>query len=177
MEQHLSIHFIDTAKAGEIQSKIIELSGRFRGVRDIARLDSILENIINDDYYPTFESKLINLVFQINTSHCFNKGNKRISIALGSLFLLENGREQLFERFILEMEEIKVAVAAKAIDISLLSKIIWSILHEESHSEGLKIDIQKALAQMPVEEGQAKGITLYQKLALTFKTTTKLLTK
>ena len=61
------------------------------GVLDAGRLESVLQHIQNDVYYPTFEEKLTHLVFSANQFHCFQDGNKRISISLGAQFLLLNG--------------------------------------------------------------------------------------
>ena len=45
---------------------IIDESGGSHGVNDIGLLDSVLEHIQNDLYYPEFEIKLTHLVYSVN---------------------------------------------------------------------------------------------------------------
>ncbi len=61
------------------------------GIRDQGQLASVLENIQNDDWYPTFIDKLTHLFFSANKFHCFEDGNKRIAISLCAQMLLLNG--------------------------------------------------------------------------------------
>jgi death-on-curing protein len=124
---------------------ILTVSGGKSGVIDLGWLDSILNHIRNDEYYPTFEEKVTHLVFAVNKGHCFNDGNKRTSIALGAFLLEVNGLDFLVSRFIIEMENIAVAVADNLIDKSLLQEIISSLIYEEEYSEGLKLKIIMAL--------------------------------
>ncbi|MCH7524690.1 MAG: type II toxin-antitoxin system death-on-curing family toxin [Bacteroidetes bacterium] len=79
---------------------IINESGGSEGVNNIGLLDSILEHIQNDLYYPEFEVKLTHLVFSVNKNHAFSDGNKRSSIALGAYFLEINGLEYCIDKFI-----------------------------------------------------------------------------
>ena len=99
--------FIDIVHAERTHDKIIALSGGAVGVIDLGRLDSVLEHIQNDEYYPTFEEKLTHLIYAVNMGHCFNDGNKRTSIALGALFLEINGLDVITSKFIIEMENCK----------------------------------------------------------------------
>lgn len=46
------------------------------GILDTGKLESVLQHIQNDDYYPTFEEKLNHLVFSANKFHCFEDGKK-----------------------------------------------------------------------------------------------------
>ena len=113
---------------------------------NIGYLYSALELIQNDDYYPTFEDKLIHLVWSINRNHAFSDGNKRLSITLGVLFLLLNGYLYCIERFLREMENISYHLAAGRIDKDLLSDIIHSFLENESDfSEELKLKLLIAI--------------------------------
>lgn len=100
-----------------------------------------MTHIQNDDYYPDFIDKLTQLVFAVNKGHCFNDGNKRTSISLGAFFLEVNGLDILVSKFIIEMENIAVAVADNLIDKALLAEIIGSILNEEEYNEELKLRI------------------------------------
>lgn len=106
---------------------------------------SPIHHIQNDEYYPTFEDKLTHLVFSFNKNHGFNDGNKRTSIAVGLFFLIINGLDVFANKFVIEMENIAVAVAQNIIDSELLYEIIYSIINEEDYSENLKIKIYNAL--------------------------------
>ena len=86
-----SINYISMDSAQEIHRLTITHSGG--GVYeslDLGRLDSVLCNIQNDDYYPTFVDKLTHLFFCTCQFHCFADGNKRLAIALSAQFLIIN---------------------------------------------------------------------------------------
>ncbi|MBX2913787.1 MAG: type II toxin-antitoxin system death-on-curing family toxin [Cyclobacteriaceae bacterium] len=147
----------------KIHDKIIEISGGISGVKDFGNIDSPINHIQNDDYYPSFEEKLIHLVYTFNKNHAFNDGNKRTSIAIGAFFLDVNGLEALVNKFIIEMENIAVLVADNIVDKALLSEIIFSIVNEEDYSEELKLKIIQALSK--IKEGATPinlGIEFYK---------------
>ncbi len=105
-----------------------------------------MELIQNDDYYPTFEEKLIHLVWSINRNHAFSDGNKRLSITLGVQFLSLNGYLYCIERFLREMENISYHLAAGRIDKELLAEIIHSFLeNDEDFCEELKLKLLLAI--------------------------------
>ncbi len=54
----LQILYFDTKHAIEVHDWIIEKTGGLHGKREIHLLDSALEHIQNDLYYPTFNEKL-----------------------------------------------------------------------------------------------------------------------
>jgi len=116
------------------------------GILDLGKLESVLQHIQNDDYYPSFEEKLNHLVFSANKFHCFEDGNKRISIAVGALFLTLNGYVFASKKFIQEMENISYHLAAGVIDKHFLLEIIQSIIYEEDYSEELKLRIANAIS-------------------------------
>ena len=120
---------------------IIENTGGMVGIKDKGQLESPLEHIQNDLYYPEIEDKLTHLVFSINKNHAFNDGNKRSSLALGAYFLELNGFDYVVKRFVYEMENIAVWVADNIISKDLLHKIITSLLYEDDYSEELKLEI------------------------------------
>lgn len=125
---------------------IIDKSGGSKGIIEIGKIDSVLEHIQNDLYYPEFEDKLTHLVFSVNKLHAFKDGNKRTSIALGAYFLEINGVEYCINKFIIEMENIAVYVADNKISKELLHEIICSILTENDYSEELKLKIIDTLS-------------------------------
>jgi death on curing protein len=126
--------------------KIIEISGGLAGINNIGNIQSPLEHIQNDDYYPEIEDKITHLVFSINKNHAFVDGNKRSSIALGAFFLELNGFDSLVSTFIRRMENITVDIADNRIDKELLHKIVTSIIYEDDYSEELKLEIINALS-------------------------------
>ncbi|MGY4386434.1 death-on-curing protein [Pedobacter sp. UYP24] len=161
----MALNYFKTAYAIQIHDKIIEISGGIEGVKVYGNLDSPLEHIQNDDYYPSFEEKLSHLVFSFNKFHAFNDGNKRTSIAMGAFFLSINGLDVFVDKFIIEMENIAVTVADNIIDKDLLLEIIISIVNEEDYSEALKLKIIHALSQVSSESENINiGVEFYKDL-------------
>lgn len=125
----------------EVHDNIIRESGGLMGIRDRGLIDSTLDHVQNDFYYPELEDKITHLIYSFNKNHCFNDGNKRSSVALSAYFLTINDLEALVPKFIVEMENIVVDVANNIIDRYLLQEIVVSILYEEDYSEELKLKI------------------------------------
>jgi len=138
--------YFDLKYAEKIHDKIIEISGGRKGNHDIGLIDSVLDFIQSDMYYPKFEDKLTHLVYSVNKNHAFSDGNKRTSIALGAAFLELNGLNYLSRTFIEEMENIAVYVADNKISKELLHKIITSLIYELEYSESLKLEIYMAIS-------------------------------
>lgn len=141
----ISFFYFDVTHAINVHDWIIENSGGLAGTKDIGQLESPLQHIKNDWYYPEIEDKLTHLVFSINKNHAFNDGNKRSSLALGAYFLELNGFDYVVQRFVKEMENIAVWVADNVIDKALLHQIISSVLYEEDYSESVKLAIVEAV--------------------------------
>jgi death-on-curing protein len=150
MPEELELFYFDVGHAIEIHDWIIENSGGLPGIREIGNLESVLEHIQNDLYYPTFEEKLTHLVFAVNKFHAFNDGNKRSSIALGAYFLELNGFDFCVKQFVIEMENIAVWLAESKIGKELLGEIVLSLIENDEHPEELKLKIYGAVA---AEEG------------------------
>lgn len=140
------ILYFDIDHAIRTHDFIIEQSGGNSGIIEIGRIESVLEHIQNDLYYPEFEEKLTHLVFTVNKFHAFSDGNKRTSVALGAYFLEVNGIEYCVDKFMIEMENISVYVADNKIDKDLLQEIITSIIEEEEYNEELKLKLIDALS-------------------------------
>lgn len=134
--------YISKEQAIETHRKTIEYSGGGSyEVLNIGYLYSVLEHIQNDDYYPTFEDKLVHLIWSINRNHSFSDGNKRLSITLGAQFLLLNGYMFCVKRFMEEMENISYHLAAGRIEKELLHKLIHSFLEgEDDFDEEVKLE-------------------------------------
>ena len=113
---------------------------------NLGYLESALEMIQNDDYYPTFQDKLVHLIWSINRNHAFSDGNKRLSITLGVQFLSLNGYLFCIKRFLAEMENISYHLAAGRIEKELLDSLIQSILDgEDDFEESLKMEYLLAI--------------------------------
>jgi death-on-curing protein len=140
--------YISLDQAIEIHRKTVDISGGgSNGHLEIAKLDSVLQHIQNDDYYPTFDSKLAHLFFCSCKFHCFEDGNKRIAIALCAQMLLLNGYLRSIHGFILESENISYHVAAGKISKELLHEWITALLQgTEEEDEALKLKILKAIS-------------------------------
>lgn len=102
---------LDQAKI--IHNKTIQYSGggTYEAL-DVGKLDSVLQHIQNDDYYPSFVDKLTHLFFCTCQFHCFADGNKRLAITLSVQFLLLNGYMGIAKNFMVITENISYHVAA-----------------------------------------------------------------
>ena len=140
------IIYITIEQAIETHRQTIENSGGgLTTVINRGQLESVLNHIQNDDYYPAFEDKLTHLIYGTCKMHCFSDGNKRIAISLGLLFLILNGYSLLTGKFFRYMENISYHVAAGRIDKDLLHKIICAILDGNEEDESLKLEIYNAI--------------------------------
>ena len=118
---------------------------------DFGKLESVLYNIQNDDWYPTFVDKLTHLFFCTCQFHSFADGNKRLAITLSTLFLLLNGYLSIAETFLAKTENISLNVAASKIDKELLHKIMEAIMNGSyDEDEALKLEIYNAINRLPV---------------------------
>jgi death-on-curing protein len=159
----MKLIYFTSEYAIKIHDKIIEISGGINGVKEFGNIDSPLSHIQNDDYYPTFEDKLNHLMFSFNKSHAFNDGNKRTSIAMGAFFLEVNGLKVYVDKFIIEMENISVAVADNIVDKELLFEIIYSLINEEDYNEVLKLKIVNVLENVSQKESPfSLGVDFYR---------------
>ncbi len=137
--------YFDIHYAIERHDWIIENSGGFPGANKLSLLESALEHIQNDLYYPDIHHKLTHLAFAVNKFHAFNDGNKRSSIVLGAYFLELNGYGFLVAKFVLEMENIAVWLAEGKISKELLGELIESLIFEADFSEELKLKLALAV--------------------------------
>lgn len=143
----MPIIYLTLEQAIEVHRKTVEVSGGGAlGHLELGKLESVLEHIQNDDYYPTFEDKLTHLFFCACKFHCFQDGNKRIAITLCAQMLLLNGYLYCSSQFIREMENISYHVAAGNISKELLGEIITAVINEEIDSEPLKLKILDAIS-------------------------------
>ncbi len=126
------MNYLDLNTLIKIHDDVIDDSGGLQGARDLGVLESVLQHIQNDIYYPTFEDKLAHLVYSINKSHAFNDGNKRASISAGVYFLLINDWEyEIVRHFMISMEHIAVDIAANHINKETLTMLMMFMLNEK----------------------------------------------
>jgi len=142
-------YYINIDDAISIHEKTVQVSGGGSlGTINTGSLESVLEHIQNNDYYPTFEEKLTHLVYAVNRNHSFSDGNKRLSISLGIQFLNLNGYLYCLGRFIHEMENISYHLAAGLIEKDLLQRILHSMIeNERDFDEELKLEILMIISQ------------------------------
>ena len=142
----LTLYF-DAQHAVDVHDWIIENSGGLPGLKDLGQLESVLQHIQNDDYYPTFDAKLTHLIFGINKFHAFNDGNKRSSLTLGAYFLTLNGYDYCVPQYVIQMENIVVAVAEGVVNKDLLQRVVVSLIEDDEFPDDLKLDLVEAMAQ------------------------------
>ncbi len=140
----LTLYF-DARHAVDVHDWIIEHSGGLPGLKDLGQLESVLQHIQNDDYYPTFYAKLTHLIFGINKFHAFSDGNKRSSLTLGAYFLSLNGYDYCVPQFVFQMENIVVAVAEGKINKELLQRLVISLIQDDDFPEDLKLELLESL--------------------------------
>jgi death-on-curing protein len=140
--------YMTLEQAIEVHAKTIEASGGgTHGQLDVGKLESVLEHIQNDDYYPTFDKKLTHLFFCACKFHCFEDGNKRIAITLCAQMLLLNGYMRSVTAFMIESENISYHVAAGRISKELLSDWMLAVLTGQVDDESLKLRILNAISE------------------------------
>ena len=110
-------------------------------------LESIINFIESDLYYPTLEEKITQLFFSINKNHIFADWNKRSSIYFSAYFLSLNIFDNsLITKYIRELEDITVQVADNKISKDLLLKIISSIInYNDEYNEEIKLEIYNSI--------------------------------
>ncbi|MCB1959526.1 MAG: type II toxin-antitoxin system death-on-curing family toxin [Rhodocyclaceae bacterium] len=152
----LTLYF-DAQHAVDVHDWIIEYSGGLPGLKDLGQLESVLQHIQNDDYYPTFDAKLTHLIFGINKFHAFNDGNKRSSLTLGAYFLTLNGYDYCVPQFVLQMENIVVEIAKGTIGRELLQRMVVSLIEDDDFPEELKLDLLDAMTHGHITDDLNEG--------------------
>ncbi len=143
----MTFEYFDSDHAIKVHDEIINKSGGLLGVINLNLLESSLEHIKNDLYYPYLEDKITHLFYSVNKNHCFNDGNKRAAIALTAYFLEINGLDHKIDIFIKRMENITVYVAENRVSKELLYELIKSTIYEYEYDEILKLKLYQALSK------------------------------
>lgn len=142
----MTYRYLSIQNAIDTHELTVEKSGGGTlGVLEIDKLESVLDHIQNDGYYPTFEDKLTHLFHSACKFHCFQDGNKRIAINLCAQMLLINGYLRI-GYFIHQAENISYHVAAGNISKDLLGRWIVAVLNEDQDDESLKLEIYHAIS-------------------------------
>lgn len=122
------INYLTFEDVMQIHDKIIEKYWWLPHVKNKGQINSILEHIQNDEYYPTIIDKVVHLFYSLVNFHCFNDWNKRTSLAVLVIFLLANNIN--ITDIIIEFEDVVVDVASWKIKKEELKKklnsIFWS---------------------------------------------------
>jgi len=143
----VALIYLTIEQAREIHRTTVQISGGgAMDSLDIDKLDSVLQHIQNDEYYPHFVDKLTHLFFCTCQFHCFEDGNKRLAISLSAQFLLLNGYLAVMQRFFSEMENISYHVAAGRIDKDFLREIVCAVIDDAMDSEELKLKIYNTIS-------------------------------
>jgi death-on-curing protein len=139
--------YLSLEQAIVIHGKTVMVSGGgSTGQLEIEKLDGVLNHIQNDDYYPSFDTKLTHLFFCACKFHCYEDGNKRIAITLCAQMLLLNGYLRSVNAFIRDSENISYHVAAGTISKELLGEWMRAILNGQDDDESLKLKIYQAIS-------------------------------
>lgn len=151
----LKVFYFDLDHAIKLHEFIVEVSGGSSGYypERIGAVESVLDHIQNDDYYPSFLDKITHLFYGVNKAHAFIDGNKRMAIALATYFLEINGYDYCIKDFIYRMENIVIWVADNTVDKELLKMIIDDVIMM-SNSEKVKLALIDALAKNRGNYGQ-----------------------
>lgn len=108
---------------------MLEITGGLAGYNEtqIAYLDSALEQIQNDDYYPNFIDKITHIIFSCVKFHPFLDGNKRSALYLGYHFANINAVVCNRDYFT-TMEEIVVKIAENSVLKDELKEILIKLM-------------------------------------------------
>lgn len=103
-----------------IHSRLIDQTGGSGGVRDKARIESVIEApkqaVFGTEQYKGTFSKAAVYIHNIIHDHPFIDGNKRVAMLAGLTFLEQNGYIVSFEKGSIEEKAVEVATQKLAID-------------------------------------------------------------
>lgn len=150
----MKIIYPDIEKLIEFHKQLIQIwldtwewwSFWFLWWKDKTDLQSIIDFIKNDDYYPHLIDKITHLMYSVNKNHIFADWNKRSSIYFSAYFLSLNIFDNtLVEKYIRELEDIAVLVADNKISKDVLFEIISCLVNYEDYNEDLKLQIYNSI--------------------------------
>lgn len=123
--------YFNLATATELHNIMIAKIGGSSGHNDtkVGYLDSALQNIQDDMYYPKGYDKVAHLMFSCVKFHPFSDDNKRTSILLASAFLAKNDIKIDDEKFFITMEDIVVKIATNEVSKDELKNIFKAFIY------------------------------------------------
>lgn len=133
--------YFEKEHALKIVANMLEKTGDKLNIIKPGNIESPLEFIKGDFYYPTIEEKVTHLFYSFNKNHYFLDGNKRASVVLESFLLEINGYDFVVTNFMRRIENFSIYVAEDKVDKGFILEIITSLLNEDDFSEELKIRI------------------------------------
>ncbi len=119
------MHYINIDDLIQIHDSILEEFWWLKWIKDKQQLESILQHIKNNEYYPNVIEKTTHLFFWIIKFHCFNDWNKRTAIWVLTVFLELNW--YIIPDIFVKFEDIAIWVAKWEIDKKTLTIIIKTI--------------------------------------------------
>lgn len=124
------MRFLSLQEVLELHDRMIQAMGGLKGAnpKQIGLLDSALQQIQNDDYYPSFIDKLTHLMFACVKFHPFLDGNKRTALLIVRTFIKINKPEILPTNFYQQLEDIIVRVADDSVSKDELKEILKHLL-------------------------------------------------
>lgn len=144
----MTVEYLTLEQAIALHARTVAVSGGGSlGHLDTGKLQSVLEHIQNDEYYPEFADKLTHLLFATCKFHCFVDGNKRIAIVLCLQMLLNNGYLLCASSFLRDTENISYHVAAGRIDKAFLREYIGALIEGNADDEDLKLRLLHAISE------------------------------
>ncbi|WP_026943596.1 type II toxin-antitoxin system death-on-curing family toxin [Helicobacter rodentium] len=116
-----------------LHQQMIEAMQGLKGVnpQQIGLLESALQQIQNNDYYPNFIDKLTHIVFACVKFHPFLDGNKRTTLLVARTFIVMNYPKILLENFYQNLEDVVVAVAEGKTTKEELREILQNLLRTQ----------------------------------------------
>lgn len=94
-------------------------------IKDFQQLESVLQHIQNDDYYPNILDKSVHLFHSLIKFHIFNDWNKRTAIYVLMNFWIDNWLE--VPNFLSKFEDVAVWTAKGILEKEDLKKLFMSI--------------------------------------------------
>ena len=122
--------YLSLDEAIALHDDIMDTMGGLNGFDKsrVAYLESALEHIQNDDFYPSFLDKLTHLIFCCVKFHPFLDGNKRSAIYLAKAFIKLNAPQNLPSDFYAKLEDVVVNVASDEMSKEALRDFLAKLL-------------------------------------------------
>lgn len=122
--------YLSIDEAIALHDDIMEEMGGLKGFDKsrVSYLESALEHIQNDDFYPHFLDKLTHLIFCCVKFHPFLDGNKRSAIYLAKAFIKLNAPQNLPSDFYTKLENVVVDVASDEMSKESLRDFLANLL-------------------------------------------------